>query len=305
MIKSLAEFEKKLLQAKKQKRLVLAAAEDSHALEAVRDAYIKGLIHPVLVGNREKIIELAGGEGYELEGYEIISENDHSKAVEKSVRMIQQGDADILMKGKCSTADLLKGILNKEWGMRKGKLLSHFALFEIPSYHKLLALTDVAINLAPDLEAKVAILENAVSFMNSLGWEKPKVAVIAAVEVVNPAMQATLDAAAISIMARRNQIINCLVDGPLALDSAIDRTSAGHKNISSDVAGDADLLVFPQLESGNVMYKSLAFLAGGISGSVVLGASAPVVLTSRADSRESKLKSIILAAAAEMPVEPL
>ncbi len=299
MFSSLADIEEKVKARNQLKRLVLSAAEDTHALEAVMKAHANGIIYPILVGNKDKINIIAETYGFDLTGFEIHHEADQTMAVEKSVRMIRNGEADILMKGKCNTATLLKGILNKEWGMRKGKLLSHFALFEIPSYHKLLALTDVAINLTPDLKDKIAILNNAVSFMNGLGWKKPKVAIIAAVEVINEAMPATVDAAAISLMAERGQIRNCIVGGPMGLDSAVNLESAKQKMINSEVAGDADLLLFPQLESGNVMYKSLAFLANGIVASVVLGATAPVVLTSRADSEESKLNSIILAAADE------
>ncbi len=297
MYTSLADIEKKVKTNKQLKRLVLAAAEDAHALEAVYMAHNQGIIHPILVGDKDEINNIADSNGFDLKGFEIHHEAEHTKAVEKSVRMIQNGKADILMKGRCSTATLLKGILNIEWGMRKGNLLSHFALLEIPTYHKLLALTDVAINMSPDLQKKIYILDNAVSFMNGLGWEKPKVAIIAAIEVVNEAMPATVDASAIFIMAKQGQIKNCLVDGPLGLDSAISSESAKQKNIDSEVAGDADLLLFPQLESGNVMYKSLTYLAKGIAASVLLGATAPVVLTSRADSQESKLNSIILAAA--------
>ena len=299
MFSSLADIEEKVKARNQLKRLVLSAAEDTHALEAVMKAHANGIIYPILVGNKDKINIIAETYGFDLTGFEIHHEADQTMAVEKSVRMIRNGEADILMKGKCNTATLLKGTLNKEWGMRKGKLLSHFALFEIPSYHKLLALTDVAINLTPDLKDKIAILNNAVSFMNGLGWKKPKVAIIAAVEVINEAMPATVDAAAISLMAERGQIRNCIVGGPMGLDSAVNLESAKQKMINSEVAGDADLLLFPQLESGNVMYKSLAFLANGIVASVVLGATAPVVLTSRADSEESKLNSIILAAADE------
>ena len=300
MFTSIVDIEKKVKSGRELKKLVLAAAEDVHALEAVVNAHENGIIHPILVGNRKRVLEIGVTHSFDLSAFEIVDEPSHELAVEKSVKMIGKGEADILMKGKCSTATLMRGILNKEWGMRKNKLLSHFALFEIPTYHKLLALTDVAINMEPDLAEKKSILENSVAFMIRLGWECPKVAVIAAVELVNDSMQATLDAAALSVMASRNQISSCLVDGPLALDSAISAESAKQKKIDSEVAGDADLLVFPQLESGNVMYKSLAFLAGGSAASVVLGATAPVVLTSRADSQESKLNSIMLAAASEI-----
>ena len=297
MLTSLSDIQKAVLSLKTRKKLVLAAAEDVHALEAVYQAKIQGIIEPILFGDEKKIHEIADSNRINLDGIEIHNEPDNLFAVEKSVRMIRSGEADILMKGKVGTAGLLKGILNKEWGMRKGKLLSHFALFEIPAYHKLLALTDVAINLAPALKDKISIHENSVAFMNGLGWKAPKVAVIAAVEVVNEAMQATLDAASLKGMAEKGEIKNCIIDGPMALDSAVNKESAAQKGISPDVGGDADLLLFPQLESGNVTYKTLAFLAGGSAASVVLGATAPVVLTSRADSNESKLNSIMLAAA--------
>ena len=297
MFTSLSDIQNAVLSLKKRKKLVLAAAEDVHALEAVCQAKIKGIIEPILIGDEKKIHEIAISSKISLDGIEIHNEVNKISAVEKSVRMIKSGEADILMKGKVGTAVLLKGILNKEWGMRKGKLLSHFALFEIPAYHKLLALTDVAINMTPDLKDKVSILENSVAFMNGLGWKEPKIAVIAAVEVVNEAMPATLDAYNLKMMAEKGDIRNCKMDGPMALDSAVNKDSAVQKGISPDIGGDADLLLFPQLESGNVTYKTLAFLAGGSAASVVLGATAPVVLTSRADSNESKLNSIILAAA--------
>jgi len=213
------------------------------------------------------------------------------------VRLVHDGIADVLMKGGCSTAQLLKGVLNKEWGLRKGALLSHFALFEIPAYHKLLGITDVAINIAPSLEDKVAIINNAVDFLRRLGISNPKVAMIAAVETVNEQMPATVDAAGIAQMNRDHIIRDCLVEGPLAFDTAISKESAEHKNLVSEVAGDADLLVMPDIEAGNVLYKALAYFAGSRVASVILGASAPVVLTSRSDSEEAKLNSILLAAA--------
>jgi phosphate butyryltransferase len=298
MYRSLSEIEDLIKAGRKTSKLVLSAADDLHALEAVVAAKDRGVIDPILIGNSDNISKIGKLNNIDLRDCEIIDEKESSSAIEKSIRLIKEGSADILMKGKSSTAALLKGILNKEWGMRSGKLLSHFALFEVPQYHKLLALTDVAINITPDLNDKASITENAVAFMNRLGWDKPKVAVIAAVEVVNEAMQATTDAAGLSMMANRGQLKNCLIDGPMAIDGAINAESARNKGINSEVAGDADLLVFPQLESGNVMYKTLAFLTDSSVASVVLGAAGPVVLTSRSDSNESKLNSIILAAAA-------
>jgi phosphate butyryltransferase len=284
---------------KDRKKLVLAAAQDSYALEAVSKAALKGIIDPVLVGDEVLIRRLAEEASISLDGYIIINEPDIATAVETSVRLVHDGLADILMKGGCGTAQLLKGVLNREWGLRSGDLLSHFALFEIPAYHKLLAITDVAINIAPSLEDKVAIVGNAVDFLARLGLPDPRVAAVAAVETVNEQMPATLDAARLAAMNREGRIRNCLIEGPLAFDTAISRESAHHKKLVSEVAGEADLLLMPDIEAGNILYKSLAYFANSKVASVVIGASAPVVLTSRSDSEEAKLNSILLASAVD------
>jgi phosphate butyryltransferase len=200
------------------------------------------------------------------------------------------------MKGKVGTSDMLKSILNKEYGLRTGKLLSHFAYFEVENYHKLIGLTDVAMNIAPNLTEKIAILNNAVNVLNKLGIEKPKVAVLGAVEKVNTEMETTLDAALLSKMNQRDQILNCIVDGPLAFDNAVSLESARHKEIKSEVAGDTDLLLMPDIEVGNVLYKSLVFFANAKVASMIVGASVPIVLTSRSDSDQAKFDSILLAA---------
>jgi phosphate butyryltransferase len=202
------------------------------------------------------------------------------------------------MKGKVGTSSLLKAVLNKDWGLRTGNLLSHFALFEVKTYHKLIAVADVAMNIAPNLQEKIAIVNNSVSCLNRLGVSMPKVAVLGAVEMVNENMEATLHAALLSKMNQRDQIKNCIIDGPLAFDNAVSFESARHKGIMSDVAGDTDLLLMPDIEVGNVLYKSLVFFAKAKVAGVILGASAPIVLTSRSDSEEAKYYSIILAAAA-------
>ena len=295
MIKRLSELED-IAKKSIKKSLVLAAAHDEHSLEAVSNAFQKGIVDAILVGDEGKIRKFAAQLNLDINGMSIIHESDNEKSVELAVKMVKKGEAQILMKGNIGTALLLKGVLNKEWGLRKGDLLSHIALFEIEAYHKLISLTDAAMNIAPDLRAKVSIINNAVEFLNKLGVEKPKVAVLAAVEVVNDAMPATIDAALLSKMSQRGQIKNCIIDGPLAFDNAISLESAKHKGILSDVAGDADLLLVPDIEAGNVLYKSFVFFAGGRVASVILGASAPIVLTSRSDSEESKLNSIALAA---------
>jgi len=299
MLTRITELEKMLEGQKSRKKLVLAVAQDSYALEAVSKAALKRFIDPVLVGNKLLIKQLANEVEIDVDGYTIIDEPDSQKAVETAVRLVHEGSAEVLMKGACSTAQLLKGVLNREWGLRKGDLLSHFALFEIPAYHKLIGITDVAINIAPTLEDKIAIINNAVDFFGRLGIQYPKVAAIAAVETVNEQMPATLDAAKLALMNRGNLIRNCLIEGPLAFDTAISRESALHKNIVSEVAGDSDLLVMPDIEAGNILYKALAYFANSKVASVILGASAPIVLTSRSDSEEAKLNSILLASAVE------
>lgn len=299
MLTRITELEKMLEGQKSRKKLVLAVAQDSYALEAVSKAALKRFIDPVLVGNKLLIKQLANEVEIDVDGYTIIDEPDSQKAVETAVRLVHEGSAEVLMKGACNTAQLLKGVLNREWGLRKGDLLSHFALFEIPAYHKLIGITDVAINIAPTLEDKIAIINNAVDFFGRLGIQYPKVAAIAAVETVNEQMPATLDAAKLALMNRGNLIRNCLIEGPLAFDTAISRESALHKNIVSEVAGDSDLLVMPDIEAGNILYKALAYFANSKVASVILGASAPIVLTSRSDSEEAKLNSILLASAVE------
>jgi phosphate butyryltransferase len=202
------------------------------------------------------------------------------------------------MKGMVGTSTLLKCVLNKEWGLRTGNLLSHFALFEVETYHKVIAVTDVAMNIAPNLKDKIAIVNNSVTCMNRLGYKMPKVAVLGAVEMVNENMEATLHAALLSKMNQRDQIKNCIIDGPLAFDNAVSLISAQNKGIKSEVAGDTDLLLMPDIEVGNVLYKSLVFFAKAKVASIILGALVPIVLTSRSDSEQAKFDSILLAAAA-------
>lgn len=299
MLTRIAELEKMLERQKSRKKLVLAVAQDSYALDAVYQAASKSFIDPILVGNKLLIKQLAEVAEINLDDFSIIDEADNQKAVETAVRLVHDGSADILMKGGCSTSQLLKGVLNRDWGLRNGDLLSHFALFEIPAYHKLIGITDVAINIAPTLADKILIINNAVDFLRRLGIICPKIAVIAAVETINEQMPATVEAAKLAGLNHEHVIRNCLIEGPLAFDTAISRESAQHKNITSEVAGDSDLLIMPDIEAGNVLYKALAYFANSKVASVVLGASAPVVLTSRSDSEEAKLNSILLASAVD------
>lgn len=282
----------------KPRKLVLAVSHDPHSLEAVCRASQNGIVEPVFVGSQTHTHAILHERELNPVNARFIHEPDAEKAVERAVRMVHDGEAQILMKGKVPTPVLLKGVLNREWGLRSGTLLSHFAWFEVPTYHKLLALTDVAMNIAPSLTEKIAIINNSVAYLNKLGIAKPKVAVLGAIEMVNESMKATLDAALLSKMNQRDQIMHCVIDGPLAFDNAVSFESARHKNIRSDVAGDTDLLLMPDIEVGNVLYKSLVFFAQAKVASIVLGAMAPIVLTSRSDSEQSKYDSIILAALA-------
>ncbi len=287
---------KELALRNKPKRLVLAAAGDEHSIDAVIEAYKMGVIEPVLVGRKEEIYRLADN-CKALDQLEIYDIANDKEIVKKSVQLLVAGEADIMMKGNVTTATLLKGVLNKEYGMQHKSFMSHFAIFELEKYHKLLAITDVALNILPSLDHKVHIVENAVSFIRKIGIDQPKVAALSAIEMVNEKMPSTLDAALLSIMQRRGQIKNCLIDGPLAFDNAISLESKKQKKLGGEVAGNADILLVPNVESGNILYKSMVAFAGAKVAGIVLGADFPIVLTSRADSEETKLNSILLAAA--------
>lgn len=280
------------------KTVAVAAAEDEEVLEAVIDAVSNNLANFLLFGDKEKILHILNEKKPGLAENESITIT-HAKnpelAAELAVKAVRLNEADVLMKGNIATAVILKAVLNKEYGLRKGSVLSHVAVFEVPGFEQLILLTDAAMNIAPDLEQKVQITKNAVSIASAIGIETPKVAPIAAVEVVNPAMQATIDAAVLTQMNRRGQITGCIIDGPLALDNAVSLLAAEHKGIKSDVAGKADILLVPTIEVGNALYKSMVYFAKAKVGAVIAGAKAPIVLTSRADSAESKLYSLALA----------
>jgi len=295
MLKKISELYDRIQVKEVNKKLVLASAADYHSLDAVFEAKKRNIIEPILIGDKNEIKTICNNNAFDLNNIELIHTKDKTEAVKLSIQLIRHGKADILMKGNVKTATLLKGVLNDDWGMKTGNLLSHFAFFELQNYHKLIGLTDVAMNIAPTLKEKAGIIKNAVNYMLKIGYKLPKVAVLGAVETINEKMQATIDAALLSKMAERNQISDCIIDGPLAFDNAMSKESAIHKKIDSEVAGEADLLLMPNIEAGNVLYKSFAF-SGGKLAAVILGASAPIVLTSRSDSEESKLNSIVLAA---------
>jgi phosphate butyryltransferase len=282
-------------------KLAVAAAQEASVLEAVVDAYKAGIAEPILVGDPDAIATAAreanGGKGLDISAFEILSVKDPYASAAKAVELVRTGKADILMKGIIDTSVLLKAVLNKETGINAGRLASHVAVMEVPTYHKLLIVTDAAINIAPDLSGFIDIIASAVAVSKALGTELPKVAMLAAVEKVNAdKMPCTVTAAILTQMNRRGQIRNCVIDGPLALDNAISAESARIKKIVSDVAGDADILVAPDIEAGNILYKCLLDLAQAKGAAIVMGAATPIVLTSRADTAETKLASIALAA---------
>lgn len=296
MLKSLTT----LLDLAKQKgvcRIAVAAAADKHVLDAIMMAKQEGFAEPILIGEKAAIESIAKEIGFNISDVQIIDIADPYKASVEAVSLIRSNKADILMKGLVGTGPILKAVLDKENGLRKGATLSHVALFETQFYHKLLGVTDAAMNVAPEFEEKVSMVQNAIEVFHKLGIKEPKVAIVCAVETVNPKMEATVHAAMLTQMNRRKQIKGCIIDGPLALDNAVSAESAHHKGIVSDVAGDVDLIVTPDINSGNVLYKSMNFLGGATTAAVIMGAKVPIVLTSRADSEKSKLMSIALAAA--------
>lgn len=274
--------------------LAVAAAADADILEAVTEAHKHGICNSILVGDEAAIRRIAGEIGMDLTPHRIVNEPNPIAAARQAVALVRQGEAHLLMKGFLQTSDLLRAVLDKETGLRTGKALSHVMVIENPGIDRLLTLTDVAFNVAPDLPRKVELIHNAAAVCHRLGIENPKTAVLAAVETVNADMPATIEAALLAKMADRGQIKGTIVDGPLALDNAISEEAARHKGIKSPVAGKADILLVPNIEAGNMLYKGMVYFAGARAAGVVVGALAPVVLLSRADRPESKLLSIAL-----------
>jgi phosphotransacetylase len=268
---------------------------EASALAGAVEAARYKLITPMLVGPSARIAEAAGSAGLDLGGLEVIDVADANAAAEIAVAIVREGRAEVLMKGSLHTDELLSAVVSREKGLRTGRRISHAFLMDVPTYHKVLIVTDAAINIAPVLEDKVDICQNAIDLAVALGRDKPKVAILAAVETVNSKMPATLDAAALCKMADRGQIRGGLLDGPLAFDNAISREAAKTKGIASEVAGDPDVLLAPDLEAANILAKQLSFLANADSAGLVLGARVPIILTSRADSVRSRIASCAVA----------
>jgi len=279
------------------KVLVAAYANDSHTIGAVSQAVDMGIVEATLVGDIDTMKKVCLEENIDVAKFKLVQEADAQKAAFKACELINKGEGNLIMKGLVSTDQYMRAILNKEVGLMLPKaILSHVTVMETPNYHKLLVVGDVAIIPAPELKEKLAIANYLIKTAHALGIEKPKLAVLAASEQVSPKMQASIDGALMSKMADRGQIKGAYVDGPLSLDLAIDKESAQIKKVGGEVAGDADCILFPNIESGNVFYKANTKLANGEQGAIVAGAKVPAVLSSRGDSVQTKLYSIALAA---------
>lgn len=289
-------FEELLSKAKANgpKKISVACAQDDDVLKAIKAAYEQGIVNGYLVGNEAEIRKIAAEINLDLSGFEVINIVDMAEASLKAVELVSSGKAEIVMKGLVDTSIILKAVLNKEVGLRTGNALSHVAIFDVPTYHKILLVTDAAMNIAPDLHTKKQIIENSLVVTKALSIETPNVGIIAAKEKVTESMPATVDAGALVKMNLEGEIAGCKVGGPFALDNAVSKEAAEIKGIKDPMAGDVDVLLCPTIEAGNVLYKALNFLANAKSAGIIVGAKAPVVLTSRADSDESKLNSIAL-----------
>ena len=276
------------------KRVAVVMAEDISVLRAIEKARKEGIIEAILFGKEERIRKVAGEIGISLQNYEVVNMSSPQKAADEAVHFVREGRSDIIMKGDIKTADLFKAVLHKDTGLRIGRTLNAVSVFEIPNYNRLIMAAGGGIIINPTLEQKVDMINNCVEVAESLEWEKPLTAIIGALELVNPNMPITVEAAILSKMCDRGQIKGTVVDGPFAIDNAISVEAARHKHISGPVAGKADILIMPNIEVGNVFYKTLVFLAGAKVAPTIAGASIPIVITSRADTEDTKLYSIAL-----------
>lgn len=299
MIKKLDDIFNELKSCDKKAVLSVAAAHDEEVLLAVKDACDMNIIKAILIGEEEKIRKIASEINFDLSDVEVINESDLKLCAEKAVKLVSSGKADYVMKGLLDTSIILKEVLNKEYGLRTDSLLSHVMIYEVPSYHKLLILTDGGMNIDPDVSQKKKIADNAIKAAKSLGIENVKVACLAAKEKVNPKMQATLDADELKSMCKDGMFGNgVIVEGPIAFDLAVSKEACKIKGYESEVGGDADILLVPTIETGNGIGKALTYMANAKSAGIIMGAKAPIVLVSRADTHESKLYSIAYGAIA-------
>ena len=294
MIKRLQELID-MAQKNQPTRVAVAAAAHNLVLESVQRAVSLGLIIPILVGKEEDIRKVAEGIGWDLQGVQIVATPTNKAAATAAVELVRQGQASVLMKGYLHTDEMLRAVLAHDTGLRTDRLLSHVFVLEVPTYHKLLLITDAAINISPGIAEKAEIAQNAVDLAQKLGVDPVKVAALSSIETINPNIPSTVHAACLSKMAERGQIRGAIIDGPLAFDNAISATAAREKGIVSPVSGDADVVVAPDLDSGNILSKNLEYLAQARMAGIVMGASAPVVLTSRSDPPRARVYSLALA----------
>lgn len=298
VIKNFDELIEKVCSFENKKKVAVVAAHDEHTLEAVFKARENNIVDPILIGDKAEINEILNKNNYFLNDEYILDIKNESDAAYKAVELVNTNKADFIMKGKIQTADLLKAVVDKEKGFRTDRLMSHFVIQEIPSYHKLLVTTDGGMVMYPGLEEKKQIIQNAVDTLISIGYEKPKVAVLAAVEKVNPKMPEAIDAAELKKMNEAGEIQNCIIEGPISYDLAMNKESATIKGFNSPVAGDADILVTPNITAGNILGKCLIYSANSKMAGFIVGAKVPIVLTSRGSSSEEKYLSLVLSAAA-------
>jgi phosphate butyryltransferase len=276
-------------------RTAVVEGHDTDVLESLAQAETMGLAKAVLVGDPHKIEAAAHRANYPLHPDSIVVTDGEDSSIRHAIDLVREGKADLLMKGKVTTANLIRGVLDKERGLRAGRLLSQVIVFQVPHIPRLMLMTDAAINIAPTLEQKADICRNAIQVAHSLGIELPKVVLLTALEFVNPAMPATVDAAALVQMNRRNQIKDAYLEGPLALDVPLSRFAADRKSIDSPVVEAVDVLISPDIEAGNILYRAITYFAQGQSGGIIVGARVPLVLLSRAEPPETKIHSISLA----------
>jgi len=274
----------------------VAAAADQEVLTAIKRANEIGLASAVLVGDKKSIQDMAKNLELDLEKTTVINEPDPVKASIEAVKQIKIGNANCLMKGLVNSSDFMSAVLDKEKGLRTGKMLSHLAALDMPGFDRILYVSDGGLNISPTLEDKKKIMQNAIEYLIAMGYELPKVAVLSANEVVSPKQQVTVDAAALKEMAEKGEITGAIVEGPVTLDMALDKEAAAHKKLSSKVAGETDLLFAPTIEVGNILAKSMIYCGNGVMAGLILGAQVPIILTSRAATMEMKIASIAMAA---------
>jgi len=275
-------------------RIAVAAGHDPDVIKALKQAKEMGLAEATFVGNAEKIRFMAGETKLELRDKQIVDERDEAAAARKAIALVRAGEASLLMKGKINTATLVRAVLDRETGLRTGRQLSQVIVFQVPGYDRLMVMTDAAINIAPTLEQKAEICRNAIDVAHAIGIQKPNLAALCALEFVNPNMPATVDAAALTMMNRRGQITDAYIEGPIALDVPLSRFASDRKSIDSPLVENTDIFVTPDIEAANILYRAIIYFAKGESGGLVYGARVPLLILSRAESPDTKIRSIAI-----------